>query len=73
MILNGVIALIFRYFNEFGSFRGALRKRGSRWGKKSLRSLAYLISWWVSCRLNTQEMIMKTYGKSYMNYFVTIS
>jgi len=26
MTLNGVMALILRYFNEFGSFRGALRK-----------------------------------------------
>ena len=25
--LNGEMALIFRYFTEFGSFRGALRKR----------------------------------------------
>jgi len=25
MTLNGVIALILRYFSEFGSFRGALR------------------------------------------------
>jgi len=26
MTLNGVMALTFRYFTEFGSFRGALRK-----------------------------------------------
>jgi len=26
MTLNGVMALILRYFTEFGSFRGALRK-----------------------------------------------
>jgi len=26
MILNGVMALILRYFMKFGSFRGALRK-----------------------------------------------
>jgi len=26
MILNGVVALILRYFTEFGSFRGALVK-----------------------------------------------
>jgi len=26
MILNGIMALILRYFTEFGSFRGALRK-----------------------------------------------
>jgi len=28
MTLNGVMALILRYFTEFGSFRGALRKSG---------------------------------------------
>jgi len=28
MTLNGEIALILRYFNEFGSFRGELRKSG---------------------------------------------
>jgi len=26
MTFNGVMALILRYFTEFGSFRGALRK-----------------------------------------------
>ena len=28
MTLNGEMALILRYFTEFGSFRGALRKSG---------------------------------------------
>jgi len=28
MTLNGVMTFIFRYFTEFGSFRGALRKSG---------------------------------------------
>jgi len=28
MTLNGEMALIFRYFTEFGSFQGALRKSG---------------------------------------------
>jgi len=28
MTLNGVMALILRYFTEFGSFRGPLRKSG---------------------------------------------
>jgi len=27
MALNGVMALILRYFTEFGSFRGSLRKK----------------------------------------------
>jgi len=31
MTLNGVMALILRYFTEFGSFRGALRKIGWRY------------------------------------------
>ena len=26
--LNGIMAVILRYFSEFDSFRGALRKRG---------------------------------------------
>jgi len=34
MTLNGVMALIFRYFNEFGSFPGALRING-KWSKMS--------------------------------------
>jgi len=28
MTLNGVIAVILRYFSEFGGFQGALRKSG---------------------------------------------
>jgi len=28
MTLNGVMAVILRYFNEFGSFRSAMRKSG---------------------------------------------
>jgi len=31
MTLNGVMAVILRYFSEFGSFRRALRKSGSRY------------------------------------------
>jgi len=27
MTLNGVMTVILRYFSEFGSFRGALRKK----------------------------------------------
>jgi len=30
MTLNCVVALILRYFTEFGSFRGALRQSGWR-------------------------------------------
>jgi len=33
--LNGVMALILRYFTKFGSFRGILRKSGWRCGEKS--------------------------------------
>jgi len=42
MTLNGVMALILRYFTEFGSFRGALRKSGWRCRRKRVR---YHISW----------------------------
>jgi len=31
MTLNGVMAVILRYFSEFGSFRRALRKSGWRY------------------------------------------
>jgi len=31
MILNDLMAVILRYFSEFGSFRGALRKSGRRY------------------------------------------
>jgi len=31
MTLNGVIAVILRYFSEIGRFQGALRKRGWRY------------------------------------------
>jgi len=34
MTLNGVTALILRYFAEFGSFRGAVRKSGWRRRRK---------------------------------------
>jgi len=43
MTLNGVMALILRYFTEFGSFRGALRKSGWRYRRKSSRSLSHLL------------------------------
>jgi len=31
MTLNGIMAVIFRYFNEFDSLQGALRKSGWRY------------------------------------------
>jgi len=31
MTLNGIMAVILRYFSEFDSFRGALRKSGWRY------------------------------------------
>jgi len=44
MTLNGVMALILRYFTEFDSFRGALRTSGWRCRcKKSSRSLSRLL------------------------------
>jgi len=45
MTLNGVMALILRYFTELGNSRGALCKSGWRCRRFSVR---YLISWWVS-------------------------
>jgi len=48
MTFNGVMALILRYFTEFGSFRGAsLRKSGWRCRR---RKVHVRFSWWVSCR-----------------------
>jgi len=38
--LNGVMALILRYFTEFSSFRGALRK----WLKMSYKKFTFAIS-----------------------------
>jgi len=43
MTLNGVMALILRYFTEFGSFRGALRKAVEDVVVKSSRSLSHLL------------------------------
>ena len=45
MTLNGVMAVIFRYFSEFGSFRGALRK--------SSHSLSHLLM--SSCKNSNDE------------------
>jgi len=51
MTLNGVMAVILRYFSEFGSFRGALRK--------SSRSLSHLLM--SSCYF-MQSVIRKVKG-----------
>jgi len=48
MTLNGVMAVILRYFTEFGSFRDALLKSGWRCRRKKVH-VRYLISWCVSC------------------------
>jgi len=48
MALNGVMALILRYFTELGSFRSALRKSGWRCRRRKVQ-VRNLISWWVSC------------------------
>ena len=51
MTLNGVMALILRYFTEFGSFRGALRKIDWRCRReKSSRSLSHLLMSFLSIR-----------------------
>jgi len=46
MILNGIMALIVRYFTEFDSFRGTLRKSGWSCRRKKVR-VRHLISLWV--------------------------
>jgi len=33
MTLNGIVAVILRYFSEIGSIRGALRKSGWRYSQ----------------------------------------
>jgi len=48
MTLTGVMALILRYFTEFGSIRGALPKSGWRC-RRNKGHVRYLISWWVFC------------------------
>jgi len=48
MTLNGVMALILRYFTKFGSFRDALFQSSWRCHHKKVH-IRYLISWWVSC------------------------
>jgi len=49
MTVNGLMALILRYFTKFDSFRSALRKSSWRCRRKRVH-VRYLISWWVSCR-----------------------
>jgi len=48
MTLNGVMALILRYFSEFGSFRDALSKSGWRCRREKVH-VRYVIFWRVSC------------------------
>jgi len=44
MTLNGIMAHILRYFTEFGSFQGALRKSDWKYcRKKSSCSLSHLL------------------------------
>jgi len=59
MTLNGAIALILRYFTEFGGFRAALRKIGWRRRRKKVH-VRYLISWWVSCNKFRYKCYLKT-------------
>ena len=42
MTLDGEMALILRYFTEFGSFRGALRKNG--WQSHNYEQFAITVS-----------------------------
>jgi len=43
MTLRGIMALILRYFSEFGSFRDAMRKSGRRRRRKKVH-VRYLVS-----------------------------
>jgi len=57
MTLNGVMALILRYFTEFGSFRGALRqsKAVEDVAVKSSRSLSDLLMRFLSTRVTNSH------------------
>ena len=57
MSFNGVMALILRYFTEFGSFRGALRQNGWRYRRKKFTFAISSISWWVSCSISFQRSV----------------
>jgi len=69
MTLNGVMAVILRYFTEFSSFRGALHKSGFNgrrrwplhvWCRRRKVHVRYLISSWVLvivCTLNVRLVI----------------
>jgi len=71
------MALILRYFTEFGSLMGALRKSGWRCHRKKVY-VRYLISWWGSCWLwhcalpckilsRYFERLKRTEGLQYIN------
>jgi len=54
MTLNGVVAVILRYFTEFGSIRGALRKSGWRYSqtfcyRNVAQSFYFLAIYYVRC------------------------
>jgi len=53
MTLNSVMAVILRYFSEFGSFRGSSRKSGWRCRRRKVH-VRYLISWRVACQFRSQ-------------------
>jgi len=58
MTSNGVMALILRYFTEFGSLRGALRKSGWRCRRKKVHAFAisspdeFLVDTWSRADLS---------------------
>ena len=64
MTLNGIMAVIRRYFSEFDSFRGALRK--------SSRSLSHLLmsSCTVGCRHCQPANSVKALSEAYCMTFV---
>jgi len=70
MTLNVVMALILRYFTEFGSFRGALRKSGYRYTKtfsdrnvaQSMWFLAIYHFWWYDAGNRSIDGIKRKRG-----------
>ena len=63
MTLNGIMAVILRYFSEFDSFRGALRK--------SSRSLSHLLM--SSCYyLVILQCFISTYAFYDLNVFAAL-
>jgi len=64
MTLNGVMALILRYFTEFSSFRGAMRKSVYVYdvAVKSSRSLSHLLMSFLSVAGQQRHLLLVSNG-----------